>query len=263
MGNLNQTANFGFYLVMFWIFFSTLLKKALLILLRSSSFWASSEANRNFKSIIILSLLTEATKILRIWLFTCQPCHYIKKCIFLKKRHQRKKRIIGGKLWNAYLHKLITLERDRALNEDCASSFRCCLSSESLAWHPEEPSWGCGAPAVWARVTGERSGQGRRCGLSWEQQQHGAATPCLQHQHHNTEGLRWLPKFDAVEKQRDSGGWDSTFCPVQGLGAPAFLPSSLPVITFPALSSLSPSNPQPDRAWLSPPSPNLQKFQYS
>lgn len=79
----------------------------------------------------------------------------------------------------------------------------------------------------------------------------------------NTDRLWWLPKFDAGEKQCDSEPWDSTVCSVQGLGVLALLPSSLQVITFPALSSLSLSNPQSGRAWLSSPSPNLQKFQCS
>lgn len=80
----------------------------------------------------------------------------------------------------------------------------------------------------------------------------------------NTHELWCLPKF-AVENQHDSDSeaWDSTVCSGLGLGVPALLPSSPQVITFPALSSLSLSNPQSDRTWLSSPSPNLQKFQHS
>lgn len=85
MSDLNPTATFGFYPSMFCsTFFSTGETKNP----HSSSFSARSEADRNFILIVILRLLKEATKILRIGSFTHQPPHVstLKNVLFRKNK---------------------------------------------------------------------------------------------------------------------------------------------------------------------------------
>lgn len=59
----------------------------------------------------------------------------------------------------------------------CASSFQCCLSSESLTLHQENPNSWCGIMLMWARVTG--LGESWQSSAIWAaEQQPRAARSC-------------------------------------------------------------------------------------
>lgn len=138
------------------------------------------------------------------------------KMYYLEKINQHKETIIGGKLWNVYWHNLITVDRNTAPSQDCASSFQCFLTLRAwLCTKRIKTSW-CGIILILIWVT--------RQAASWQ------AIPLqfelIEQQPTAVLGVRilgglgaqetvtcfdsWLCKFDAAEKHHDSESWDST-----------------------------------------------------